>query len=174
MSKTTHAAITVAAALAAGLLLTAGTGCAHHHSGHGTQGWEANPPVWAPAQGARHTRRDGVVLVFVKEIDAYRVKGHPSHYYHRDRYYRQHGVRWERARHIKGPWVAVDLHTLPPGLKKHHHRHLRDPQRAVERRRGERERAKPRRIASKQRGSRERFEPSDANGRDDRRDEDAF
>ena len=98
------AATTIAAALmavlafgAAGCVLVAPHGSSEHHQ--------------------RHV--DGVDIVFDDDIGCYRVRGHHSHYFHRGRFFRYHVGNWYAGPHIHGPWVVIEAHHLPLGLRKH-------------------------------------------------------
>jgi hypothetical protein len=118
--------------LALALLLPA---CVHHHHHHRTAPAQAKvkhakkggPPPWAPAHGYRHKHHDGVELVFDGKLGVYVVLGHDHHFFHGDRFYRQHDGKWLVSAQFHGPWVTLAVTDLPSGLrvtrhKKHKHR----------------------------------------------------
>jgi hypothetical protein len=138
----------IAAALGAALLVLAWSGCAHHHyQPYGRHGYQARPPIGAPALGHGRVRHPGSFLVFDATVDAYTLIGHPHHYFHRGHYYRDRHGRWERAGRLHGPWAKLRISALPPGLRKHHERHYANRRQAVREHRHERERSRPREPA---------------------------
>jgi hypothetical protein len=142
----------IAMAIGGALLVAASSGCAHHHyqpryQPRATHVYEAGPPPWAPAHGTVHVLHDGSSLVFNSVVNAYLLVGRPHHYFHHDHYYRYHHSRWERARRIQGPWVAMQVRALPPGLRKHHERHFSDHPRLAKQHPREFKKAKPHKRA---------------------------
>jgi hypothetical protein len=110
----------------AGLAL-ASMGCVHHVHQHPTRVVTKSPPPWAAAHGHRHVHQERT-LIFDTDLDCYTVVGHSDHFFHRDHYYRWRAERWERSLRAAGPWRAVELDRLPPGLRgwqtRNHARHL--------------------------------------------------
>ena len=108
----------------------ASTGCVthqHYSPEHSVYGVQAPPR--SASHGYVHHYRDAV-LVFDRSLNGYWVRSHPHHYFHSNHYYRWHSGRWHRARHIRGPWVSIELSAVPARL---HHRgavkHRRDDRR---------------------------------------------
>lgn len=90
-----------------------------HHHHHKDKAHKGGPPPWAPAHGYRHKHHDhGVELVFDAGLDVYVVVGHPEIYFRADRYYCLRGGEWSAGARWNGPWTAVVVDDLPPGLRK--------------------------------------------------------
>jgi hypothetical protein len=108
-----------ALALAA-LVALAAPGCVYDSYYPGTRQVvyvpEQGPPPWAPAHGYRRKHADGVVLVYDKGLDGYRVDGYPDCYFYGNRFYCRRGNVWNTGPHIRGPWTVVSVRNLPPGL----------------------------------------------------------
>lgn len=102
----------------AGLAFVA-TGCVHevHHHHHEDAVRKGGPPPWAPAHGHRR-QHDGVDLVFDADLDVYVVVGRPGVYFRGDDYYCLRGGEWWAGSRWNGPWAAVVVSDLPPGLRK--------------------------------------------------------
>jgi hypothetical protein len=79
-------------------------------------GRKNGPPPHAPAHGYRH-KHHGIEIIFDSEWGIYVVVGFPGHYYYKGHYYRFHEAHWEMGIHIDGPWKAVSVKSLPPGLR---------------------------------------------------------
>ncbi len=58
-----------------------------------------------------------VDLRYDDTLRVYVVLGHPSHYFHSGRYYRQKNGLWMGSAHVGGPWTVVEVPKLPPGLR---------------------------------------------------------
>lgn len=101
----------------AGLAFVA-TGCVHevHHHHHKDKVHKGGPPPWAPAHGHRHKHHD-VELVFDADLDVYVVVGRPGVYFRGDDYYCLRGGEWWVGSRWNGPWAAVVVGDLPPGLR---------------------------------------------------------
>jgi hypothetical protein len=146
MFEFSHRLRIVSLVLGAAVFVTfASTGCVtHHHRSYGTSVHTVTAPPRSAAHGYAHHYRD-VVLVFDGSWNGYWVRSRPHHYFHSNHYYRMHGGRWQRARHIRGPWGSVELRALPAGL---HHRETVKPRRS-EHRGAARERREVRREVAK-------------------------
>ena len=79
------------------------------------------PPPHAPAHGYRAKTRQGVEVVFDRELGVFIVVGLRGTYFWADFYYRQEsGGRWERCDRLDGAWVGIVETSLPPGLRGWH------------------------------------------------------
>ncbi len=117
--KITGIALAVVAATA-----LAAQGCIveHHHRHWGAASEPAvakrgPPPPHAPAHGYRHKHRDGVTLSFDTGTGVYLVVGHAAHYFYSGHYYRRSGTRWLVSPRFSGPWAAIQVGSLPRGLR---------------------------------------------------------
>lgn len=79
------------------------------------------PPPHAPAHGYRHKHPQGHEIVYDSGLGVYVVVDLDDYYYHENRYYRLDRDRWEMSVHIRGPWEAVVVASLPAGLQKNTH-----------------------------------------------------
>lgn len=78
------------------------------------------PPPHAPAHGYRRKQlRQGVDLVFDAGLGVYVVVGLEDTFFLDDSFYRRRDERWEFASALDGPWRAVGIADLPPGLRPH-------------------------------------------------------
>ena len=97
----------------------------HHHpaTSSSARAGKGGPPPWAPAHGYRHQNREGVELRFDSGLGVYVVVGHGGHYFYGDRYFRQFGGDWRVSVSIDGPWAAVQVDAVPPGIRRHKGKH---------------------------------------------------
>ena len=79
--------------------------------------YKQGPPPHAPAHGYRHKQRD-CDLVYDSGLSAYIVVGVTATWFVDGVYFRLRGDYWEQASASRGPWVSVQLASVPYGLKK--------------------------------------------------------
>ncbi|MFB0554382.1 MAG: hypothetical protein ACETWQ_13840 [Phycisphaerae bacterium] len=75
------------------------------------------PPPHAPAHGHRHKLPSEVKVTFDTDCGVYIVVGLDRHFWLDGRYYRFYNGQWELSMSIDSGWRAVDVETLPPGLR---------------------------------------------------------
>ena len=110
----------IVSTLAASLLALFSSGCVtHNHYTSGAPVRYVQLPPPAPADGYLYAF-DGVTLVFDGSWGGYRVRGHADHYFHMNFYYRFHDGVWQRCARLAGPWIPIEVKTLPGGLRKRH------------------------------------------------------
>jgi hypothetical protein len=120
MFEFTHRRRIVSLALgAAAVVALASTGCVTHHYTRGPVVYSVKAPPRSPAHGYVH-RHENAVLVFDRSWKGYAVRSHPGHYFYSNYYYRWNGSRWQRARHLRGPWAAIEVRAVPAGLRNRH------------------------------------------------------
>lgn len=133
-----HAIRSATPGLAASLLLAlAAMGCAVHGPGYYDPGLAVRLPARSAVHGAVY-HHHGVALVYNGAWQGYAVRGHRDHYYRAGYFYRWHGGAWQRAPHLRGPWVRAEGRGLPRHVRPRvDPRAERAPRRAVEERRGQ-------------------------------------
>lgn len=75
------------------------------------------PPPHAKAHGHRSKLPAGVEVVFDTTCGVYFVVGRDNHFWLDGHYYRFYDGQWELSVTIDGGWRAVDIETLPRGLR---------------------------------------------------------
>lgn len=115
--------LTVVFAGAAFVLTSCSAGVSRRPPGHHHETVtvvQTGPPPHAPAHGYRH-KHQGVVLVFERDLDVYRVESHSGYYFYGSYFYRVNGGGWQASLGISGPWRNVPDYRLPGKLLDHHY-----------------------------------------------------